>query len=187
MLAVLPLAHVRVWSRSLEHARRFVREARPARPVEMEVAQTAEAAIRDADVICTVTAAREPVVRSDWIQPGTHINAVGASTPGAREIDSETVARAAVFVDSREAALAEAGDLLIPIAEGVIGRDPVLTELSALVAGRAPGRETAEQVTLFKSLGLAVEDAAAARRIYERAVALQHGARIDLSTGRGPG
>jgi len=187
MLAVLPIEHVRIWSRTAEHAHAFAAEARARHAVAVDVATTAEGAIRDADVLCTATAAGEPVVRGDWVRPGAHINAVGSSTPGARELDSATVARAAVYVDSREAALAEAGDLLIPIAEGAVTADAIRAELSALVAGRAAGRENAGQITVFKSLGLAVEDAAAARRITERAAALGLGARMRLSGSPSPG
>jgi ornithine cyclodeaminase len=187
MLAVLPIERVRIWGRTTERARALAATARDRYPIAIEVAATAQAAVRDADVVCTVTAAREPVVHGDWVRPGTHINAVGSSTPGARELDSGVVARAAVFVDSREAALAEAGDLLIPIREGAITREHIRAELSALVAGTATARENRDQVTLFKSLGLAVEDAAAARRIYERALELGAGTRIRLSEAAPPG
>jgi ornithine cyclodeaminase len=171
MRAVRPISHVRVWSRSPERARAFVRQTHDRFSVNIEAVSSAEAAVRGADIICTVSAAREPVLHSDWVSAGAHINAIGSSTPDAREIDSETVARAWVFVDSREAALTEAGDLLIPIEEGVIGPEHIKADLAELVAGRSPGREGGAEVTLFKSLGLAVEDAAAARRIYDQAIA----------------
>ncbi len=171
MRAVRPIRRVRVWSRNAEHALAFAREMQALHGVAVEAQPNVQLAVLGADVICTVTGAQEPVLPGEWVAPGAHINAVGASTPAARELDTEAVARAAVFVDSRAAALAEAGDILIPIAEGVVGADHIRGELAELVTGRVVGRENGHQVTLFKSLGLAIEDAAAARLLHRKAVA----------------
>jgi ornithine cyclodeaminase len=116
------------------------------------------AAVRQSDVICTATTAREPVLSDSDVQPGVHINAIGAFTPEMQEIPARTVARAYVVVDSVEAALAEAGDLIKPLQEGSISRDQIRVELGQVVAGKAPGRTSPEQVTLFKSVGNAVQD-----------------------------
>lgn len=180
MRAVLPIRRVRVWSRTEEHAQAFAREVAEGGDIAIWNARTPEEAVRGAQVICTVTGSPTPVVSAEWLAGGVHINAVGASTRSTRELDSGTVARARVFVDARESALAEAGDILIPIEEGRIGPEHILGELGEVLLGQVEGRTGAEQVTLFESLGLAIEDAAAARMLAERAGAHAHGDRITL-------
>jgi ornithine cyclodeaminase len=181
MAAVRPVRRVRVWSPSPERLRAFVERARAA-GTPAEAAASAEAAVRGAHLICTVTASPTPVLHGDWVAPGAHINAVGASTPGTRELDSALVARARLFVDRRESAAAEAGDYLIPRAEGVIGDDHILGELGDLVTERLQGRGSHEDVTVFKSLGLAVEDVAAAHYVHERAARENVGSVVHLWT-----
>jgi ornithine cyclodeaminase len=167
MLAVRPIRRVRVWSRTAEHAASFAHRAADRFGVPVDVCADAEQAVRNATILCTVTGAREPITRSEWIADGAHINAVGASTPATREIDSATVARSRLIVDSLESAMAEAGDILIPLSEGLVD-EASLTPLADVVAGSASPRRSASDVTLFESLGLAVEDAAVARLVYER-------------------
>ncbi len=160
--AVRPIREVRVWSRNPDHARLFAGEqARPDRPVA--AAASAEAAVADAGIVCTLTASIEPILSGEWLAPGMHVNAVGASTASAREVDTEAVVRASFFVDRRESALAEAGELLRAKAEGAVDDAHIRAELSELVTGRTRGRRSAEEITLFKSTGLAIEDLAAAR------------------------
>jgi ornithine cyclodeaminase len=135
----------------------------------VRVAASAEDAVRDADVVVAVTNAREPVLRHGWLKPGAHLNAVGASSPQAREIDTATVAASALFCDSRESLRNEAGEFLAAIREGLIaGEEHVRAELGEVLAGLAPGRRDAGELTLFRSLGVAIEDLAAA----EHAVAV---------------
>jgi ornithine cyclodeaminase len=122
-----------------------------------------------ADIICTVTSSREPILLGEWISPGAHINAVGSSVPSARELDTAAVLRSRLYVDRRESALNEAGDFLIPKKEGAISDDHILGEIGELLTGRVRGRQSADEVTLFKSLGIAVEDVASALLIYEKA------------------
>jgi ornithine cyclodeaminase len=122
-----------------------------------------------ADLVVVATASREPVLRNEWVADGTHIAAVGACRPDQREMDTALVARARVFVDSRTGALSESGDLLLPIREGAIDASHIVGELGELAAGGIAGRRTPGDVTLFKSLGMAVEDVAAAYLAYERA------------------
>jgi ornithine cyclodeaminase len=184
---VRPLRRVRVWSRDPAHVARFVESARARHAFEIEAAPTAREAVSDADVVCTVTAAREPVLEGAWLRAGTHVNAVGASLRSARELDSAAVARARVFVDRRESAANEAGDLLIPRAEGAIGDDHVQGELGEVLLGRVDGRRTADEVTVFKSLGLAVEDVASAHHIHARAQAAGLGTWVELGGGRDAG
>lgn len=189
MLAAHPFERVFVWSRTKSHAAALVTEAEGrygpgpvsrARPAEFVVVDDIDAAVREADVVCTVTASREPILRGGWLRPGTHVNAVGSSIPSARELDTETVRRARVFVDRRESAANEAGDLIIPLKEGAIGEDHVVAELGELILGKVRGREDEKQITLFKSLGLAVEDLACAVYLHDRAVREGVGVSVEL-------
>ena len=169
MKEVRPLRRVRVWSRHPESARRFADEESARHGIPIETAATAREAVEGADLICTVTSAREPVLEGAWVAPGAHRNVVGASIPVAREVDTETIRRARVFVDRRESALAEAGDLLIPMRAGEIGEDCIVGEIGDVLLGRTPGRQSPEEITLFESLGIAVEDVAAARYVWRKA------------------
>jgi ornithine cyclodeaminase/alanine dehydrogenase-like protein (mu-crystallin family) len=186
MLAVRPVTRVRVWSRNAESARRFAADATVNHGLPVEAAPDARDAVRGASIICTTTAAGEPILRGAWIAPGAHVNAVGACTPPARELDTDAVRRATLFVDDRAAALAEAGDLLIPIREGALTEAHITAELGDVLTGRHPGRRTRAEVTLFKSLGLAVEDLAAAARLYANALAAGAGTAIRLGGRRDP-
>ena len=167
--SVRAIKRVRVASRTLDHAQAFAREMRSRYPFPVEAVATTEAAVRGADVIVTATTATQPILQRGWISPGAHLNAVGAVPPTAREIDSATVAAASLFVDQRQAAMNEAGDFLIPLHEGVIGPDHIRAEIGELLIGSLPGRTSPEEITLFKSLGLAVEDVAAAGYLYRQA------------------
>ncbi len=169
VLCVRPITQVRVWSRHQQNAVTFAEQAHKRFGVPVESTPTAEAAVRGAHVICTTTSAREPILLGDWLAPGAHINAVGASQRTTRELDTAAVQRARLIVDRRESAMAESGDFLIPLNDGDITTEHIRGELGDVVLGRVPGREHPEQVTIFKSLGLAVEDIASARFIYERA------------------
>lgn len=186
MIAVRPIAHARVWSRSAQRCEQFAQWGRKRFGIEVTRSETAEAAVRGAEVICTVSASREPVLRGDWVAPGAHINAVGASIASARELDTAAVAQSLLFVDRRESAMHEAGDFLIPREEGAIDNGHIRGEIGDLLEGRVTGRTTAHERTLFKSLGLAVEDVACARFIYERALAAGTGSWIELGGLRPP-
>jgi len=141
---------------------------------------SAEEAVREADVICTVTALAEPIISREWLKPGVHINAVGSSIPTTRELDSRTMADAALFVDRRESTLNEAGDFLMPQREGAIGPEHIRGELGEVLVGSADGRRSADEITVFKSLGLAVEDLAAAEYVLARAEAENAGTVVSL-------
>jgi alanine dehydrogenase len=182
---VRPLRHVRVWSRDPAQGARWAEAARARHAaLDIQVAPTAREAVEDADVVCTVTSSREPVLKGEWLRPGAHVNAVGASVRTARELDSAAVARARVFVDRRESAASEAGDILIPRAEGAIGDDHVQAEIGEVLIGRAAGRRSKDEITLFKSLGLAVEDVAAAHHVFAQARATGAGTWVALGGGR---
>jgi ornithine cyclodeaminase/alanine dehydrogenase-like protein (mu-crystallin family) len=152
----------RIYAPTGAHARRLAAQAGDL-GMELTVAASAADAVRGADVVVTATSSREPVLRRDWLEPGVHVNAVGASSPQARELDTATVAASALFCDSRESLRNEAGEFRLAITEGLIdGEDHVRAELGEVLAGTAPGRRDRGELTLFRSLGLAIEDLAAA-------------------------
>jgi ornithine cyclodeaminase/alanine dehydrogenase-like protein (mu-crystallin family) len=179
MLAVRPIRRVRIWSRTRARVEAFLAwgkawlEAKTARgqlseSVELVAAPTPAEAVRGAQVICTLTASSTPILMGEWLEPGVHVNAVGAHTPATRELDSEAVAVSRCFVDQREAALAEAGEFRIPMDEGRIDEGHLLGEIGQLLRGEVDGRTGPDDRTLFKSLGLAAQDLATAVRLVER-------------------
>ena len=133
----------------------------------------AESCIRQSDVVCTCTTSRVPVFDGHWLKPGMHVNLIGAFQPESREVDSETVLRSRVVVDTYEGAWAEAGDLLIPLREGVIQKSHILADLHELLSGKKQVRATSHDITLFKSVGCALEDLVTAKLVYERARAVK--------------
>ncbi len=173
---VRPIKRVRIAARSYESARRFVEQINsfPVHDSQLpapaiEAVETSEAAARNADIIVTATTSFTPVLRRDWVSPGAHINAVGTYSFKARELDTATMADATLFVDRRESALNEAGDYVIAAAEGAFGPEHIRAELGEVLTGRHPGRKSSDEITVFKSLGLAVEDLASAAHVYEKA------------------
>lgn len=184
MCAVRAIDSAAVWGRSRDKAERLCERARAAYGVEASPAARVEDAVAGADIICATTASREVILPGRLLEPGCHVNAAGASVPGFRELDSEAVARARVYVDARESAESEADELRIARAEGAVGADHVVGELGELFLGAVPGRSGPDEITLFKSCGLAVEDVAAARYVHGRAVADGVGVRVDFSALR---
>jgi ornithine cyclodeaminase len=187
MVLVRPIRRVRVASKDMERARAFAQRESRRYGVPVEPVASVEDAVREADIVCAVTSSREPVVAGSWLAPGTHINAVGASVPDARELDTEAVAKSRLFVDRRESALNEAGDFLIPKNEGAIGDDHIVGEIGEIAIGKIAGRRSKEEITLFKSLGLAVEDVASARHIYAKAKASGQGRFLEFGGSRHAG
>lgn len=180
MLEARPLRRVRVWSRSADSREAYARWAGEELDVEVEAAASAQDAVTGADLICTATAATQPVLQGAWLAPGTHVNAVGASTPTTRELDSAAMARVSHFVDRRESALDESGDYLLALQDGAIDADHIRAELGEVLLGEAPGRRDEDEITLFNSLGLAVEDLASARLIYREAQRLGRGTVVEF-------
>jgi ornithine cyclodeaminase/alanine dehydrogenase-like protein (mu-crystallin family) len=179
MRAVRPIHRVRAWSPHPERLDAFVKGA--AEPdLQVEAAQDARSAVEGADIVCTVTASREPVLEGAWLADGAHVNAVGASQPSSRELDNDAVRRSRLFVDRRESTERESGDYLIPLREGVIGDEHIVAEIGEVAAGIAAGRRSGDEITLFKSLGLAIEDLAAARWVHQRAVETGSGVSVPL-------
>ena len=165
------ISDVRVWSPNPAHCEEFADTARLHTGLPVSAVPDTSSAVTDADIVVLVTSSPVPVVRDEDIAPGTHIVAVGACRPTQREMPSALVARSRLFVDSREAALVEAGDIVLPMKEGAFGADHIAGELGAVILGQLDGRRSKEEVTLFKSLGMAVEDVVAAQLAVERAVA----------------
>jgi ornithine cyclodeaminase len=173
MRAVRRFDRVRISSRTLARAEALAREA------GAEAVASAEDAVRGADVVVTATSSPAPVLQRGWLKAGAHVNAVGASIRTARELDTRTVADAALFVDRRESTVNEAGDYLIPLAEGAIpGVEHIRAEIGELVLGAREGRRSDDELTVFKSLGLAVEDLAAAEHVLLRAEESGAGTRV---------
>jgi alanine dehydrogenase len=173
MMAVRPIRNVAAWSPTSERLQSFVDESRERHGIEVVATASAADAVSGADIICTVTAARDPVLRGADLAAGMHVNAVGSSVASAREIDGEAIARSRLFVDRRESALNEAGDLLGAMRDGKVDEGHIVAELGDVVIGNAEGRRSPDEITLFESLGLAVEDLAAAS--YAAAAAIQQG------------
>jgi ornithine cyclodeaminase len=165
--AVRPIERIRAWGRTPARAEatvaRLSSEGLPA-----EVCGDLAGGLAGSDIVACATTAREPIVRGRFVRPGTHVDLVGAFTPEMRESDDELIERAAVFVDTFAGALQEAGDLVQPLAAGAITREHVRAELADLVTGRHPGRGSADEITVFKSVGTALEDLCAARLVYAR-------------------
>jgi ornithine cyclodeaminase len=178
--AVRPIRKAWIYSRTPSRAAALAAEmaGQGDIPGDLRVATAAMEAVAEADVVCTATTSSQPVFADTDLKPGVHINAVGAYTPQMREVPGATVRRALVVVDARAAALAEAGDLLIPIREGLIGANHIHAELGEIVLGRQPGRTAEGQVTVFKSVGLAVQDALAATTAYQNARAMGLGHQV---------
>ncbi|MBI4500634.1 MAG: ornithine cyclodeaminase family protein [Gemmatimonadetes bacterium] len=184
MRAVRAITRVRVWSRTSEHTDRFAERQAQRHRIPVEAMPSAEAAVRGAHIVCTATSSREPVLKGEWLSPGAHVNAAGASIPAARELDTDAVKRARLFVDRRESTLNESGDFLMPKKEGAIGDDHILGEIGDLVLGRIEGRTTPSDITVFKSLGIGVEDVASAKFVYDKAVKLNVGTSVEFGGER---
>jgi ornithine cyclodeaminase/alanine dehydrogenase-like protein (mu-crystallin family) len=146
----------------------------------IEVVSSAEQAVRDADLVVTVTTAKAPIIKADWLKPGTHINAVGSHRPDLRELDGVTLARAKVVVDSRAAIMAECGDILLAIQERSIAPSAVHAEIGEVLAGTKPGRTDESEITLYKSVGIAIQDVAAAHLIYNKALQQGVGSAVEI-------
>jgi ornithine cyclodeaminase/alanine dehydrogenase-like protein (mu-crystallin family) len=177
---VRPIHQAWVYDVAPRQAAAYAEEMSQRLSLPVRVAETPAQAVRQADVICTATTATSPVFADADVRPGTHVNAVGAYTPHMQEVPPKTVLRARVVIDHRESSLAEAGDLLIPIEQGLMTEDHIYAELGEIAAGSKPGRASPDEITLFKSVGVAVQDVAAASAVLEAARRLALGAEIAL-------
>lgn len=180
MSQVRAIKRCRVASRRFEHAQKFAEEMTKRFSFPIEAVATVDDALKGADLIVTVTNSAEPIVRRECISAGAHLNVVGSSTPLRREVDSATMAAASLFVDRRESALNEAGDYLFAARDGVIGPDHIRAEIGEVLRGDKQGRTSSEEITLFKSLGLAVEDLFAAEYVFYKARELKLGTWVEV-------
>jgi len=180
---VREFSRVTVWSRTRETAERFAADHADS-DIPVEILDSPEAVVRSADVLCTLTPTREPLIRGEWFRPGLHVNAVGAPPrPDHRELDSEAVRRSLVVVDDLASALDRSGEVCIPIADGVIAAAHIHADLGHVILGTRPGRTREDQITLFNSVGLALQDMATSRLILDRATEAGVGLRLDLAAG----
>ncbi len=184
MLLCRSMVRVKVFSKTLARAQRFAAHRSERHSIPVTAVPSCEEAVENADIICATTSSREPVLLGEWVKPGTHINAVGSSVSIARELDGRTVQQSRFFVDRRESAINEAGDFVLAQQEGFVDEDHIVAELGELVIGAAQGRGSAEEITLFKSVGLAVEDLAAAAYVYKKALDLGTGTSFELGGQR---
>jgi len=174
MRAVLDDPEIRIWARKLEAAEELAAET------GASASPSIDAALFGAEVVCTTTAATEPIVEKRWLTRGAHVNAVGSCFPTTRELDTETVADASFFTDRRESCLNEAGDFILAAAEGAVGPEHIKAELGEVLAGMHPGREHEDELTVFESLGIAAEDLASAELIVRRARERGVGTEVDF-------
>jgi ornithine cyclodeaminase len=184
MLLARKIRRVRVWSRNPENGRRFAERESRRHSIQVELMPDVRAAVQGADILCTTTSSPDPILPGKYLSSGCHINAVGSSVPFARELDTEAVVKSRLFVDRRESTLNEAGDFLIPKKEGAIGDSHIQGEIGEVILGKVKGRTSQAEITLFKSLGLAVEDLASANHIYKKAVAGGIGTKVELGGSR---
>lgn len=169
LMAVRPITHIKIFDLDRIKAEGLAKYARETFGVEAKVVAGAKEVVAESDLVVTATTAREPLFSGEWIEAGTHVSGVGANTPAKRELDAATFRRSKIVVDFKAQALEEGGDLREALKSGSIGPDQVYAELGEIVTGRKAGRESDGEITLFKSVGIAVEDIAAAAFVFEQA------------------
>jgi ornithine cyclodeaminase len=186
MTAVRDINSVRIWSRTMENTERFANYASEKHGVIVEAVKSAKSAVEGATLICTTTSSEEPILLGKWLSPGVHINAVGSSVKFTRELDTAAVVKSRLFVDRTESTVNEAGDYLIPKEEGAIDESHIQGEIGDILLNKITGRRSAEEITLFKSLGLAIEDVAAAFHIYQKLEKSGEGSWVQLGSKKDP-
>ncbi|MEM7116063.1 MAG: ornithine cyclodeaminase family protein [Chloroflexota bacterium] len=182
MLAVRNLTRIRVWSRNADGSKKYAAWAKEKVGVDVEVMDSVKTAVSGADIICTTTAAPTPILKGEWLTPGVHVNAVGSSVKNTRELDTAAIVMSRLFVDKKDSTVNEAGDFLFPKQEGAVDDDHIVAEIGDLLTEANPGRRNDDEITLFKSLGLAIEDIGAAYHIYEKALAQKKGLMVEIGT-----
>ena len=177
---VRQFAKIKLYSPSGTSATAVKKDLESQIQVTIEVAKGAEATVRDADLLVTVTTAKEPILKSDWLKSGAHINAVGSHRPDLREIDGSTLARAKIIVDARDAIMAECGDILLALREKSIAENAIHAEIGEVLAGTKAGRQSVDEITLYKSVGIAIQDVAAAHLVYRKALERRIGTEVEI-------
>jgi len=177
---VRELKQIKIFSPSGASAAGIKRDMEKTLAVTIEIAESAEAVVRDSDLLVTVTTAKEPIVKLEWLKPGVHINAVGSHRPDLREIDGATLAQATVVVDSHEAIMAECGDILLALKEKSISEANIHGEIGEVLAGAKAGRSSVDEITLYKSVGIAIQDVATAQLVYRKALERNIGTNVEI-------
>ena len=180
ILEVRPIERIRLWSRTREKAELFAAKHMERNGVPIQVVDDAASAVADADIVCTTTSAREPILFAEMLEPGMHINAVGASIPSWRELNTDVLPHVTLFTDRRESLANEAGEYIKGLEEGFVEAGLVIPEIGEILNDDHPGRTSETEITLFRSLGLAVEDIASAQLVYRRAVERGVGTSVDI-------
>jgi ornithine cyclodeaminase/alanine dehydrogenase len=176
------IEQVKVYAPRTEHVKAFCERVAQDLDAKLIPAENPRQAIEGCDIIVCATSSQTPVFNGEWLRPGMHINGIGSHTARARELDTVTILRGKLVVDSVESALAEAGDVIIPLTEGAISRDHILAELGEIVSGRKSGRTSDQDITIFKSVGLAAQDIACGKKVYDEAVRGRKGLLISRSS-----
>ncbi|MEE9549970.1 MAG: ornithine cyclodeaminase family protein [Candidatus Binatia bacterium] len=174
------IARIKVYDQLSKSAELLKKDLEPEVGIEIEPVGTAAEVVRVADLLVTVTTAKDPILSADWLKPGVHINAIGSHRPDAREIDAATIKRAKVVVDSREAIKSECGDILLAIREGAITEDHIHGEIGEVLAGLKPARASTEEITLYKAVGIALQDVATAHLVYRKALEQKVGTVVEI-------
>jgi ornithine cyclodeaminase/alanine dehydrogenase len=174
------IERIKIYSPSGASAAAIKKDMNASTKSGIDVARSAEDAVRDSDLLVAASTAKEPIVKSEWLKAGVHINAVGSHRPDYREIDGATLARAKVVVDSREAIMAECGDILLAVKEKSINENHIHGEIGEVLAGAKPGRSGASEVTLYKSVGIAIQDVATASLVYRKALERGVGTAVEI-------
>jgi ornithine cyclodeaminase/alanine dehydrogenase-like protein (mu-crystallin family) len=177
---VRKLNKIKLYSPSGISATNVKKELEQVAGVPIEVAESVEETVRNSDLVVTATTAQQPILKFEWLKPGAHVNAVGSHRPDSREIDGPTVAHSKIVVDSREAIMAECGDILLAIKEKSITEKDIPAEIGEVLAGVKPGRSSATEVTLYKSVGIAVQDVATAQLVYHKALKFKVGTNVEI-------
>ena len=177
---VRKIERIKIYSPSGAGAAGIKKDLEPIVKIAMDVAGSADEAVFDADLLVTASTAKQPIVRSEWLKAGVHINAVGSHRPDYREIDGATIARAKVVVDSRDAIMAECGDILLAIKENAIDENHIHGEIGEILAGMKSGRNSASEITLYKSVGIAIQDVATAHLVYRKALERGVGTSVEI-------
>ena len=168
MMLVRKIKKIMIWSRNEKSAKQLAEKIPAKNKIDISIAKDPEEAVRNMDIICTVTGSAEPIVKGEWVSKGTHINAIGSCIPRARELDTATVFKSKLFTDCYESIFNEAGDFIIPKNEGAINDSHVKGEIGEILLGKKDGRNSVDDITVFKSLGLAAEDIFAVNHIYRK-------------------
>ncbi len=180
MMAVREIEHIDVWGRDAERSQAFADETAKRTGLTVKVHEDTKQAVALADIVCTTTSTKEPILSGDALQPGQHINLVGSAIPTTAEVDSEAVRRARFVVDYRDAAMAAAGELLKAIEAGIVDENHIAAEIGEIADDKADGRQSDDQITIYKSLGVSAQDLAAAHAVWRMAEAENGGTTIDL-------